>query len=82
MAMVHPSEPEKQFIIDKIHQMKPTYEKNERVCRLIVEEHPISRFIVIEKSEPSGHLDEAHICATNRLVCVWLRIEGKGDPSI
>lgn len=39
----------------------------------------VSRFILIEKSEPSGHIDEAHICATNRLVGVWLREEGKGD---
>ncbi|GGA49812.1 hypothetical protein [Paenibacillus physcomitrellae] len=38
-----------------------------------------SRFVVIEKSEPSGHIDEAHICATNRLVGIWLREEGKGD---
>lgn len=39
----------------------------------------ISRFVIIEKSEPSGHIDEAHICAINRLVGVWLREEGKGD---
>lgn len=39
----------------------------------------ISRFIIIEKSEPAGQIDEAHICAINRLVGVWLREEGKGD---
>lgn len=39
----------------------------------------ISRFIVIEKSEPAGQIDEAHICAINRFVSVWLREEGKGD---
>lgn len=38
-----------------------------------------SRFIVIEKSEPSGHIDEAHICAINRFVGIWIREEGKGD---
>ncbi|MFB5759151.1 hypothetical protein [Paenibacillus medicaginis] len=39
----------------------------------------IARFIVIEKSVPSGHIDEAHICAINRLVGIWLREEGMGD---
>ncbi|MCH1642746.1 hypothetical protein MJ257_21850 [Paenibacillus timonensis] len=39
----------------------------------------VSRFVVIEKSEPSGHIDEAHICAINRFVGVWIKEEGKGD---
>jgi hypothetical protein len=39
----------------------------------------VSRFVVIEKSEPSGHIDEAHICAINRFVGIWLKEEGKGD---
>jgi hypothetical protein len=39
----------------------------------------IARFIIIEKSEPAGQIDEAHICAINRFVTVWLSEEGKGD---
>ncbi|CAM4399733.1 hypothetical protein U9M73_11505 [Paenibacillus phoenicis] len=40
MAMLSPSEPEKQLIIDKIHKMNPTPEQIERVCRVVLEEHP------------------------------------------
>lgn len=39
----------------------------------------LSRFIVIEKSEAAGQIDEARICATNRFVCVWLQKENTGD---
>jgi hypothetical protein len=39
----------------------------------------ISRFILIEKSEPAGQIDEAHICAINRFVTIWMAEEGKGD---
>jgi len=39
----------------------------------------ISRFILIEKSEPAGQIDEAHICAINRFVTIWMAQEGKGD---
>lgn len=39
----------------------------------------ISRFVVIEKSDPSGQIDEAKICAFNRIPAIWLRREGMGD---
>ncbi|MFK4475369.1 hypothetical protein ABH897_005158 [Paenibacillus sp. RC73] len=39
----------------------------------------IARFILIEKSEPAGQIDEAHICAINRFVTIWMSEEGKGD---
>jgi hypothetical protein len=40
MAMLSPSEPEKQSIIDRIHEMCPTTEQIDRVCRLVLQEHP------------------------------------------
>lgn len=40
MAMPYPSEPEKQHIIDRLHQMQPTYDQIGRACRLIVQEQP------------------------------------------
>ncbi|ARU62931.1 hypothetical protein CBW65_19555 [Tumebacillus avium] len=39
----------------------------------------LSRFIIIEKSEAAGQIDEARICATNRFVCAWLQKENTGD---
>ncbi|MCH1642743.1 hypothetical protein MJ257_21835 [Paenibacillus timonensis] len=40
MAMINPSEPEKQSIIDTIHAMCPTFEQMARVCRVILQEPP------------------------------------------
>ncbi|OBR65616.1 hypothetical protein A7K91_13610 [Paenibacillus oryzae] len=40
MVMRSPSEPEKQLIIDKIQEMCPTTEQLERVCRVVLKEHP------------------------------------------
>lgn len=40
MAMLYPSEPEKQQLIDMIHRMQPTIDQLARVCRLVVEEQP------------------------------------------
>jgi hypothetical protein len=39
----------------------------------------ISRFIVIEKSYPAGQIDEAKICAFNRVPSIWLQQDGMGD---
>lgn len=39
----------------------------------------ISRFIIIEKSEAAGQIDEAKICVFNRLPSIWLQKEGYGD---
>lgn len=39
----------------------------------------LSRFIIIEKSEPSGHIDEAHICAINKFPSIWIQRENTGD---
>lgn len=40
MAMLLPSEPEKQRIIDSVHQMKPSYDQIEKVCRAVIGEQP------------------------------------------
>jgi hypothetical protein len=39
----------------------------------------ISRFIVVDDSEPSGHIMEIDLCRINRWVTVLLRAEGKGS---
>ncbi|MEK4701823.1 hypothetical protein MKX47_20190 [Solibacillus sp. FSL R7-0668] len=39
----------------------------------------ISRFILIEKSEAAGQIDEAKICVFNRLPAIWLQKENCGD---
>jgi len=39
----------------------------------------LARFIIIEKSEPAGQIDEAKICAVNRLPSIWIQKENMGD---
>ncbi|KYG93728.1 hypothetical protein ABEW24_06410 [Paenibacillus jamilae] len=39
----------------------------------------ISRFVIIEKSFPAGQIDEAKICAFNRIPSIWIHQEGTGD---
>lgn len=39
----------------------------------------LSRFIIIEKSEPAGQIDEAKICAVNRFPAIWIQKENMGD---
>lgn len=39
----------------------------------------LARFIIIEKSEAAGQIDEAKICAFNRLPSIWIQKEGTGD---
>ncbi|PFD66897.1 hypothetical protein COK34_06980 [Bacillus thuringiensis] len=39
----------------------------------------LARFIIIEKSYAAGQIDEAKICAINRLPAIWLQKEGMGD---
>ncbi|MGG3689471.1 hypothetical protein [Caldifermentibacillus hisashii] len=39
----------------------------------------LARFVIIEKSEPAGQIDEAKICAFNRLPSIWIQKEGTGD---
>jgi len=39
----------------------------------------ISKFVIIEKSEPAGQIDEAKICAFNRIPAIWIHRKGTGD---
>ncbi|PAD93586.1 hypothetical protein [Shouchella clausii] len=39
----------------------------------------LSRFVLIEKSEPAGQIDEAKICAINRFPAIWIQKENMGD---
>lgn len=39
----------------------------------------LSRFVIIEKSEPAGQIDEAKICAINRFPAIWIQKENMGD---
>jgi hypothetical protein len=39
----------------------------------------LSRFVIIEKSEPAGQIDEAKICAINRSPAIWIQKENMGD---
>ncbi len=39
----------------------------------------LARFVLIEKSEAAGQIDEAKICAFNRLPSIWIQKEGVGD---
>lgn len=39
----------------------------------------ISKFVIIEKSYPAGQIDEAKICAFNRVPSIWLQQDGMGD---
>lgn len=39
----------------------------------------ISRFVVIEKSEAAGQIDEAKMCNFNRIPAIWLQRRGEGD---
>lgn len=39
----------------------------------------LARFVIIEKSEAAGQIDEAKICAFNRIPSIWIQKEGFGD---
>lgn len=39
----------------------------------------LARFVIIEKSDAAGQIDEAKICAFNRLPSIWIQKEDLGD---
>jgi hypothetical protein len=54
------------------------YDQSQKVVAIAA----VSRFILIDDSEPSGHLNEVELCKVNRWVTTLLRANGRAASSM